>query len=93
MGLKPETSDKRILIEIADGSTITGVLKKIATVRVGTFEVKDVECAVLGPEAVSATPLLGMTFLGEFQFQLDAADSTLGMTQIEGDTSSGSRRK
>ena len=93
MGLKPEPSDKRILIEIADGSTITGVLKKIATVRVGTFEVKDVECAVLGPEAVSATPLLGMTFLGEFQFQLDAADSTLGMTQIEGDASSGSRRK
>ncbi len=93
MGLKPEPSDKRILIEIADGSTITGVLKKIATVRVGTFELKDVECAVLGPEAVSATPLLGMTFLGEFQFQLDAADATLGMTQIEGDSSSGSRRK
>lgn len=93
MGLKPEPSDKRILIEIADGSTITGVLKRIATVRVGTFEVKDVECAVLGPEAVSATPLLGMTFLGEFQFQLDAADATLGMTQIDGDTSAGSRRK
>ncbi len=93
MGLKPEPSDKRILIEIADGSTITGVLKKIASVRVGTFEVKDVECAVLGPEAVSATPLLGMTFLGEFQFQLDSADATLGMTQIEGDPSTGSRRK
>ena len=93
MGLKPEPSDKRILIEIADGSTIAGVLKKIASVRVGTFEVKDVECAVLGPEAVSATPLLGMTFLGEFQFQLDSADATLGMTQIEGDPSTGSRRK
>ena len=93
MGLKPEPSDKRILIEIADGSTITGVLKKMASVRVGTFEVKDVECAVLGPEAVSATPLLGMTFLGEFQFQLDSADATLGMTQIEGDPSTGSRRK
>ena len=93
MGLKPEPSDKRILIEIADGSTITGVLKKIATVRAGTFELKDVECAVLGPEAVSAAPLLGMTFLGEFQFQLDAADATLGMTQIEGDSSCGSRRK
>ena len=93
IGLKPEPGDKRILLQIADGSTITGVLKKIATVRVGTFELKDVECAVLGPEAVSATPLLGMTFLGEFQFQLDSADATLGITQIEGDTSSASRRK
>ena len=34
-----------------------------------------------------------MTFLGGFQFQLDAADSTLGMTQIEGDATTGSRRK
>ena len=50
MDLKPEPSDKRILIQIADGSTITGVLKRIATVRVGTFELKDVDCAVLGPE-------------------------------------------
>ncbi len=93
MDLKPEPSDKRVLIGIADGSTITGVLKKISVVRVGTFEVKDVECAVLGPEAVNATPLLGMTFLGEFQFQLDSAESTLGITQIEGDSTSGSRKK
>ena len=93
MDLKPEPGDKRIQISIADGSTISGVLKKIPTVRVGTFELKDIECAVLGPEAVSATPLLGMTFLGEFQFQLDSAESTLGITQIEGDSSSGSKRK
>ncbi|MCA9013377.1 MAG: retroviral-like aspartic protease family protein [Planctomycetaceae bacterium] len=85
MDLKPEPNDKRILLSIADGSTITGVLKKIPLVRVGTFEVKDVECAVLGPEAVSATPLLGMAFLGEFQFQLDSAESTLGITRIDGE--------
>ena len=93
MDLKPEPGDKKILITIADGSTITGVLKKIPTVRVGTFELKDVECAVLGPEAVSATPLLGMTFLGEFQVLLDPDASTLGITLIEGDSSSSSRRK
>jgi len=93
MDLKPEPSDKKILLSIADGSTITGILKKIASVRVGTFEVKDVECAVLGPEAINAEPLLGMSFLGEFQFQVDAAASTLGMTQIEGDAPSSSKRK
>ncbi len=92
MGLEPKAGDKQILISLADGRTITGHLKKLDSVRVGTFTVEKVDCAVLGPEAVNAEPLLGMTFLGEFQFQLDAAESTLGMTEIEGDSGS-SRRK
>ena len=92
MGLEPKAGDKQILLSMADGRTIPGYLKTIDSVRVGTFTVEKVECAVLGREAVNAEPLLGMTFLGEFQFQLDAAESTLGMTEIEGD-SSGSRRK
>ena len=92
MGLEPKAGDKQILITMADGRTITGHLKTIDSVRVGTFTVEKVDCAVLGPEAVNAEPLLGMTFLGEFQFQLDSAESTLGMTQIEGD-SGGSRKK
>ncbi len=93
MGLKPEASDKQILLTIADGSTITAHLKTIESVRVGTFVVEKVQCAVLGPEAVAAHPLLGMSYLGEFQFHLDTAAGTLGLTQIEGDSASGSRRK
>lgn len=92
MGLKPEANDKRILLTIADGSTITAHLKVIDTVRVGTFTAEKVQCAVLGPEAVNAEPLLGMSFLGEFQFNLDAAEGTLGLTQIESD-GAGSRKK
>ena len=92
MGLKPEANDKRILLTIADGSTITAHLKVIDSVRVGTFVTEKVQCAVLGPEAVNAEPLLGMSFLGEFQFNLDAAEGTLGLTQIESD-GAGSRKK
>ena len=92
MGLEPKVGDKQILLSMADGRTIPGYLKTIDSVRVGTFTVEKVECAVLGREAVNAEPLLGMTFLGEFQFQLDAAEATLGMTEIEGDLS-GSRKK
>lgn len=92
MGLKPEANDKQILLTIADGSTITAHLKVIDSVRVGTFTAEKVQCAVLGPEAVNAEPLLGMTFLGEFQFNLDAAEGTLGLTQIESD-GAGSRKK
>lgn len=92
MGLEPKAGDKQILITMADGRAITGHLKTIDSVRVGTFTVENVECAVLGREAVNAEPLLGMTFLGEFQFRLDAAESTLGMTEIE-DDAAGSRKK
>jgi aspartyl protease family protein len=93
MGLKPEARDKQILLTIADGSTITAHLKTIQSVRVGTFVVENVECAVLGPEAVEAHPLLGMSFLGEFQFHLDAAAGTLGLTQIESDSPAAAKRR
>lgn len=86
MGLEPGPSDQRILVTIADGSTITAWLKTASTVRVGTFEVEDVDCAVLGPEATNAAPLLGMSFLGEFQFDLDAAESTLGLIRVDDGT-------
>ncbi len=83
MGLEPKAGDRQILLTIADGSTITGYLKTARSVRVGTFELENVECAVLGPEATNAEPLLGMSFLGEFQFDLDSSDGTLGLTQID----------
>jgi clan AA aspartic protease (TIGR02281 family) len=83
MGLQPQSGDKKILLTIADGSTITGYLKTARSVRIGTFELHDVQCAVLGPEATNAEPLLGMSFLGEFQFDVDSAKSTLGLTQID----------
>lgn len=83
MGLQPNSGDPRVLLTIADGSVITAHLKKARTIRVGTFELKDVQCAVLGPEATNAEPLLGMSFLGEFQFELDSAAGTLGLTRID----------
>jgi len=93
MGLKPEARDKQVLLTLADGRSITAHIKTIESVRVGTFVVEDVECAVLGPEAVEAHPLLGMSFLGEFQFHLDAAAGTLGLTQIESDSPAASKRR
>jgi predicted aspartyl protease len=40
---------------------------KLSEIRVGKFTVKDVECAVLGPEAVNAESMLGMSFLRHFK--------------------------
>jgi aspartyl protease family protein len=92
-GLEPKPEDRPILITIADGSTITGHLKTIPSVRVGAFTLENVECAVLGADAVNAEPLLGMSYLGQFQFQLDAAEGTLGMTEIGDGNASEDRKK
>lgn len=82
-GLEPTNDDPPIAMRIADGSIIPGKLKTIKSVRVGKFTLNDVECAVLGPEATAAEPLLGMSFLGKFKFELNASESTLSMVKVE----------
>ena len=79
--VKPD--DPTIVLELADGSRIEGKRVTIPTVRVGQFTAENVDCAVLGPEASGAEPLLGMSFLGRFQFQVDAQERTLSMFQVQ----------
>ena len=87
-GIEVKSSDPEIILQIADGSKIKGHLVTIPSVRVGKFTVENVECAVLGPEAVDATALLGMSFLGNFKFELHAQDSKLTMVKVETEESS-----
>lgn len=84
LGVEPTPEDPPITLVVADGRTISGRLVKLDEVRVGQFTVKDVEAAVLGPEAVNAEPLLGMSFLGKFKFELDSAAATLTLIDVEG---------
>ena len=84
LGLKPGPSDPVIQMSLADGRVIEGHRKIIPLVRVGKFEVEKVECAVLGEDAVNAEPLLGMSFLGHFKFELDTGAKTLTMVKIAG---------
>jgi clan AA aspartic protease (TIGR02281 family) len=83
-GLKPTEKDPRIALQLADGREIEGWLMKLSTVRVGKFTVENVECAVLGAEAASAEPLLGMSFLGHFKFEVDSAARKLTMVKVSG---------
>jgi len=55
---------------------------KLTSVRVGKFTVENVECAVLGPAATMAEPLLGMSFLENFKFEIDAAAKKLNMVKV-----------
>jgi aspartyl protease family protein len=57
----------------------------LPSVRVGKFSLENVECAVLGPEATRAEALLGMSFLGAFQFEIDSAAKKLTMVKVQGE--------
>jgi len=78
----PADYDRTVTCTLADGSTVQGHVKKLQSVRVGKFVVEDVECVVLGPEAVAAVPLLGMSFLGRFEFKLNPDAATLEMLKV-----------
>src|SRR4029453_16452396 len=84
LGLKPGPSDPAVQMQLADGRVIEGRRMIIPSVRVGKCEVEKVECAVLGEEAVNAEPLLGMSFLGNFKFEVNADAKTLTMVKIAG---------
>ena len=60
------------MVTLADGRKVPAMMIKLDSVKVGKFTVQDVECCVLGPDAIDAPALLGMSFLGQFKFELDA---------------------
>ena len=63
----------------------------VPSLRVGKFTVDNVRCAVLGPEATEAEPLLGLSFLKQFRFEIDTQKSTLTMVKV--DEGGGSRAR
>ena len=73
---------KTIKMKIGDGSIIDGKLITLPSVRVGKFEVENVECAVLGENYKEAEPSLGMSFLEKFNFKIDPDLRKLTMTKI-----------
>lgn len=83
LGVSPTDDDPTVNLVMADGREIEGKLITLDEVRVGKFTVKNVEAAVLGPDAIHAESLLGMSFLGSFKFELDAKAGTLNMVDIE----------
>lgn len=83
LGVEPASSDPDIMVGMADGRRIPAKLVRLDSVRVGRFTAEDVECIVLGPEATDAPPLLGMSFLGQYKFELDAGAAPLKMVKVD----------
>ena len=82
-GVVVKPSDPELTLQLADGSRISARRVQIPSVRVGKFTVENVNAAVLGPQAVGAEPLLGMSFLENFAFEIKAAEGSLHLTRVQ----------
>ena len=75
--------DARVMqLILADGRTIPARGVTLPRVRVGEFEAENVDAAVLDAVATDAEPLLGMSFLGNFKFEINTSAKTLKMLRV-----------
>jgi aspartyl protease family protein len=91
LGVSASENSPDIQLQLADGRVVTAKLIFLPLVRVGRFEAQNVEAAILPPEMVNAEPLLGMSFLKNFQFKVDSNAKTLTMSEVQLDNGSPSK--
>jgi len=82
-GVKIDTSAMPIQMIVASGAKFKSKLVILDSVRVGPFQAEKVECVVLPPEATNAPILLGMTFLGRFNFSFQGTELVLSQLDVE----------
>jgi len=87
LGLSPDSDSPIMHLQVADGRTVQARRVEAEKVSVGPFTVKNVTCSVLPPEMGSPTPLLGLSFLGNFNFQLDnnAGELIIAAVDLDGE--------
>jgi aspartyl protease family protein len=88
LGIPTKESDPPVAVTLVDGREIPGRLVTLDTVRVGKFTAENVECVVLGEQAVEARPMLGLSFLSKFKFEIDANRAELRLVRIDSNESS-----
>lgn len=82
LGVIVPSDARQIRLVLADGREIPGRAVTLPKVRIGQFEAENVNAAVLDSIAVNAEPLLGMSFLGNFKFEIDTADKSLKLLRV-----------
>lgn len=73
---------------IANGDKVKGRVVKLASVRVGKFELKNVDCLVMPKDAPASPLLLGGSFLNNFKYEVDADARKLKLVRIDGGSKS-----
>ncbi len=92
-GVKIDDSAMAVQMIVASGAKFKSKLVTLDSVRVGKFTAEKVECVVLPPEATNAPVLLGMTFLGRFNFSINGTDLVLSKIDVERSASVRSKKK
>ena len=82
MELVPAKDDPTVRLQLADGKIVEAKQTMLKSVRVGSFTIENVECAILPPDLVAAEPLLGGSFLGHFVYKLDPKAGKLHLAQV-----------
>lgn len=82
LGVTVPKDATELRLALADGREIPAHAVILPRVRVGEFEAKNVRTAVLHPQANNAEPLLGMSFLGNFKFEINANEKSLTMLRV-----------
>jgi clan AA aspartic protease (TIGR02281 family) len=89
-GVKIDATAMPVQMIVASGTKFKSKLVTLDSVKVGKFAAQKVECIVLPPEATNAPILLGMTFLGRFNFSINGTD--LVLSKIDGELSTTERK-
>ena len=82
LGITVPSGAREMRLILADGSEIPAKAVTLSRVRVGNFEAENVEAAILDSIATNAEPLLGMSFLGKFKFEINSNEKTLKMLRV-----------
>jgi clan AA aspartic protease (TIGR02281 family) len=83
LGIAIPANAPKMELVVANGDRIGARGVILPRVRIGEFEVENVDAAVLDVAADAAEPLLGMSFLDHFKFEINAADRTLKMLRVK----------
>ena len=83
LGVTVPLDAREMKLILADGRSIPARAVTLPRVRVGEFEAENVEAAVLDAVASDAQPLLGMSFLGNFKFEIDSTAKTLTLLRVD----------
>ncbi|SMP73980.1 clan AA aspartic protease, TIGR02281 family [Neorhodopirellula lusitana] len=78
-----------VTLSLANGARIQGKRIFLDSLRVGQFEAKQVEAVVLEPIAGGVQPLLGLSFLDRYRFELDSNAKTLNLLEVADSDSKG----
>ena len=83
LDIKPAADAKTLTLRTADGRRIEAKEVLLPRMRVGKFEAENVRAALLEESIPGAKPLLGMSFLEQFKFEIDTQQKKLKLLKVD----------